>query len=417
MRVREKGMAKKVIWLVNEYNFPDYERSRQTNLCRLLDERGYDAYIISGSSLNKSTENRITDGRPLAFVQARQAKGYMIRTSSYSNVYQRVLVALQFQRRVWKLRDQLPKPDVIVSDFAGLFGNGFLKWKRKYGTKIIFDVLDLWPESFVDLGYLKRDGLPARILYGMEHKSYREADGMIFSMQGGRDYIIDRGWSMEVGGDVDTGDIGYLNNGVDLKAVDAQKDRYVLDDPDLDTDRFKVIYLGSISEANGLDVLVETARTLRDRGNDRVAILVYGYGNREERLKRMAADYGLTNIIFKGRLEHQYGLNVLSRGDLNIFTFRNSPLLKYGVSPNKLFMYFASGKPVLSMIRPNYDLVEEKRAGISVENSPETVADAIERFSGMDGKEYDMYCRNARATAVEYDYGNLVQVLIDRIEG
>ena len=29
-------MAKKVIWLVNEYNFPDYERSRQTNLCRLL---------------------------------------------------------------------------------------------------------------------------------------------------------------------------------------------------------------------------------------------------------------------------------------------------------------------------------------------------------------------------------------------
>ena len=61
-------MAKKVIWLVNEYNFPDYERSRQTNLCRLLDERGYDAYIISGSSMNKSVENKITDNRPFVFV-------------------------------------------------------------------------------------------------------------------------------------------------------------------------------------------------------------------------------------------------------------------------------------------------------------------------------------------------------------
>lgn len=176
-------MAKKVIWLVNEYNFPDYERSRQTNLCRLLDEKGYDAYIISGSSMNKSVANRISDNRKFVFVQAPEAKGYMIKTSSYSKTYERVMVALQFQHRLWKLRNQLPKPDVIVSDFAGLFGNGFLKWKKKYGTKVIFDILDLWPEGFVDLGYIKKNSVIAKMLYAMEHKSYREADGIIFSMQ------------------------------------------------------------------------------------------------------------------------------------------------------------------------------------------------------------------------------------------
>ena len=410
-------MAKKVIWLVNEYNFPDYERSRQTNLCRLLDEHDYDAYIISGSSMNKSVANRINDDRPFVFVQASEAKGYMIKTSNYDKTYERVLVALQFQHRIWKLRNQLPKPDVIVSDFAGLFGNGFLKWKKKYGTKVIYDILDMWPEGFVDLGYIKKNSIIAKMLYSMEHKSYREADGIIFSMQGGRDYIVDKGWSKEVGGDVDTSDIGYLNNGVNLAKVDAQKDEYVLADPDLDSDKFKVIYLGSISKTNGLDVLVETARVLQARGNERTIILVYGYGNQEEKLKKMVAVYGLKNIKFKGKLDYEYGLNVLSRGDLNIFTFRDSPLWKYGVSPNKLFMYFASGKPVLSMIRPNYDLVEEKKAGISVDNKPEVVADAIERFCGMEKGEYDAYCRNARATAEEYDYKNLVQVLIDKIEG
>lgn len=409
-------MTKKVIWLVNEYNFPDYERSRQTNLCRLLDERGYDAYIISGSSMNKSVENKINDNRKLVFVQTPEAKGYMVKTSNYSKTYERVLVAIQFQHRLWKLRDQLPKPDVIVSDFAGLFGNVFLKWKKKYGTKVIYDILDLWPEGFVDLGYIKKDSVIAKMLYGMEHKSYREADGIIFSMQGGRDYIIDKGWSMEVGGDVDTSDIGYLNNGVNLEKVDSQKNEYILDDPDLDSDQFKVIYLGSISVANGLNVLVETAKVLQERENDKVIILVYGYGNQEEKLKKMAADYGLKNIKFKGALDYRYGLNVLSRGDLNIFTFRDSPLWKYGVSPNKLFMYFASGKPVLSMIIPKYDLVEEKKAGISVENDPEIVADAIERFCRMEKEEYEEYCRNARATAEEYDYKNLVQVLIDKIE-
>lgn len=410
-------MAKKVIWIVNEYSFPDYERSRQTNLCRLLNEQGYDAYIISGSSLHKETKNRINDGRKYIFVQAPEAKGYMIKTSSYSKTYERVLVALQFQNRLWKLRKQLPKPDVIVSDFAGLFGNGFLKWKKKYGTKVIYDILDLWPEGFVDLGYIKKDSIIAKLLYNMEHRSYREADGIIFSMQGGRDYIVDKGWSKEVGGDVDTSDIGYLNNGVNLEQVDRQRTEFILDDPDLDTDKFKVLYLGSISATNGLDVLVETARVLQKRGNDKAAILVYGYGNQEAKLKKLAAEYGLKNIKFKGKLDYQYGANLLSRGDLNIFTFKDSPLWKYGVSPNKLFMYFASGKPVLSMIKPNYDLVEGKKAGISVENNPEIVADTIERFCEMGKDEYEEYCRNSRATAVEYDYKNLVQVLIDKIEG
>lgn len=281
---------------------------------------------------------------------------------------------------------------------------------------MIYDILDLWPEGFVDMGYLNKNSLITRLLYRMEHKSYREADGIIFSFQGGRDYIIDKGWSKEVGGDVDTSNIGYLNNGVDIDTVDRQKMEFVLNDPDLESERFKVVYLGSISAFNGLDVLVETAKVLEDRGINNIIILVYGYGNQEEKLKKMVQQYGLTNIKFKGQLDKRYAMSLLSQSDLNIFTFVNTPLLKYGVSPNKLFMYFASGKPVLSMIQPNYDLVEEKRAGISVENNPNIVADTIVRFSRMDYDEYNTYCENARKTAIEYDYSNLVNVLIQKIE-
>lgn len=410
-------VKKKIIWIVNEYNGPSDEWSRQTVLSQKLEEHGYEVYIIAGSSDNKGGKNTIEGQEAFRLVESNGAKFYVIKTSNYRRSYERILVAIQFQHKIWKLRNQLPTPDVIVSDFAGLFGNVFLKWKNKYGTKVIFDILDLWPEGFVEMGYIGRTSPIAKVLYSMEHKSYREADGIIFSMQGGRDYIIDKGWSKEVGGDVDTTDIGYLNNGVDLETVDKEKSEFILDDPDLDTDKFKVIYLGSISAMNGLDVLVETAKILQERNNDRVEFLIYGYGNQEEALKKMVSDYGLNNIKFKGRLDKRYGMNLLSRGNLNIFTFRDSPLWKYGISPNKLFMYFASGKPVLSMIKPAYDLVEEKKAGISVDNDPGMVADAIERFSGMDKTEYETYCRNSRATAEEYDYKNLVQVLIKKIEG
>ena len=74
-------------------------------------------------------------------------------------------------------------------------------------------------------------------------------------------------------------------------------------------------------------------------------------------------------------------------------------------------------RSVLSMIRPAYDLVEEKKAGISVDNDPDIVADAIIKLKELDKREYQEYCRNARRVAEEYDYKNLVQVLIDKIEG
>ncbi len=409
-------LNKKVVWIVNEYNGPTSIRTRQTVLSQHLEEAGYKVYLICGSSSNSGKKNLLSDKEKMRRVESDGAHYYVIRTSDYRRTYERVLVAIQFQWKIWRFRNQLPKPDVIVSDFAGLFGNVFIKWKKKYGTKLIFDVLDLWPEGFVDIGYLKNNSPIAKVLYNMEHQSYREADSLIFSMRGGRDYIIEKGWSKESGGDVDTSDIGYLNNGVDLETVDKQKKEFVLNDPDLDTDKFKVVYLGSISAMNGLDMLVETAKVLQDRGNKQVQIIVYGCGNQEEALKKMVADYGLTNIKFKGALDKRYGMSLLSRSDLNIFTFRDSKLWKYGISPNKLFMYFASGKPVLSMIRPAYDLVEEKKAGISVENNPETVASAIERFSLMTKDEYKFYCQNARLTAEEYDYKNLAKVLIEHIE-
>lgn len=407
---------KKVVWIVNEYNFPNAFKSRQTNLCRQLILRGYDAYIISGSVENKSGRNILLKKEKFRFVETDEAKGYLINTSSYRRNFERVLVALQFQRRLWNLRNELPMPDVIVSDFAGLFGNIFLKWKKKYGTKVIYDILDLWPEGFVDMGYLKKNSLITKVLYNMEHKSYREADGIIFSFQGGRDYIIDKGWSKEIGGDVDTSDIGYLNNGIDLESVYEQNDKWILDDPDLDSDKFKVVYLGSISAFNGLDVLVETARELHERKVQDVLFLIYGCGNQEEQLKNMAKDYNLKNIKFKGPVDKKYAMNLLSRSNLNLFTFINTPLLKYGISPNKLFMYFASGKPVLSMIKPKYDLVQEKKCGISVENDSKIVADAIMQFRRMDNEQYQMYCENARKTAIEYDYKNLVNCLIEKIE-
>ena len=404
---------KKTIWIVNEYNGPGTPRIRQIVLADLLSQKGYDVYIIVGSGNNhyQKWEDDIT------FLKFDNANFIVFKLFDYAGNLKRAISSKRFQASIWKNRNKLPKPDVIVSDFAGFFGNVFLKWKKKYGTKIIYDILDLWPEGFVDIGFIKKNSLLAKYLYKQEYKSYRHADGIIFSFEGGKDYIIDKKWDKASGGKVDVSDIGYLNNGIDLDAFNKDAKEMILDDQDLvDDNYFKAVYLGSMSLMNGLDIIVEAARLLKEQGHNSIKILMYGCGNKENDLKALASQYGLDNIVFKGELNKRYAPYVLTKSDLNLFTFQDLHIFKYGVSPNKLFMYFAGGKPVLSMIRPGYDLVERRECGLSVDHDPQVVADAIVRFSKMDKKEYDMYCQNSKQVAQEYDYKNLVNELIRFIE-
>lgn len=408
----------KLVWIINPYAVPITKRTRQIVLSERLSEAGYKVMIVCGSQSHGTQKHLLEENENFKSVKFDGASFLIVKTMTYSsNGIKRVLASILFQYSVWRLRKRFPVPDVIVSDFAGLFGNVFLKYKRKYGAKVIYDVLDLWPEDFIDVGYIRKGSALAGMLYTMEHKSYRDSDGIIFSFEGGKDYIIEKGWDKDSGGDVDINRIGYLNNGVDLETVDKNKIELICDDPDLETDMFKVAYLGAIRRANNLDIVVEAAKVLQDRKEDKIILLIYGDGDHKAILEKRIEQYGLTNIKFKGHLPVEYAPNVLSRCNINIFNFMNVPIARFGLSPNKLFMYFASGKPVLSTIRPKYDLVSGRNCGVVTENNPEAIADGIIRFSKMPEEEYEIYCRNCRAVAEEFDYRNLVKVLIDLIEG
>lgn len=412
---KETQARAKTIWIVNEYNPPLQKRSRQIVLAQRLSERGYEVYIIAGSKVHGADRNLLERNEKIKHVEYDGANFIIVNVPNYSHNYQRVLASQIFQNRVWRWRKMLPEPDVIVSDFAGLFGNVFLKWKQKYNIKVIYDILDLWPEDFVDVGFIKKNSIVAKILYSMEHKAYCEADGVIFSFEGGKDYIIEKGWDTAHGGDVDLEKVGYLNNGVDLETVDKQRETVILDDPDLDSDKFKVVYLGSIRKANDLDIIVEAAKELQERGEEKIVLLIYGDGDHRQALEDKVREYGLKNIVFKGRLSIEYAPNMLSRCDVCLFNFMNVPITRFGLSPNKLFMYFASGKPVLSTVRPKYDLVSGQNCGLVVDNNPIAVADGIVQYANMEQDEYEKYSQNCTRVAKEYDYRNLVNTLIDII--
>jgi glycosyltransferase involved in cell wall biosynthesis len=234
-------------------------------------------------------------------------------------------------------------------------------------------------------------------------------------MEGGKDYISEKGWDKARHWPVRLDKVTNINQGVDLETFDADRARPFHDDDLEEAGTFKVVYVGSIRHANNLSVILDAAELLHRKNEARVKILIYGDGDKRTELEESCRERGLTNVKFKGRISPADAPALLSRSDLNLFHFAPTSLMKYGLSPNKLFIYFASAKPILSTVRPQYDLVERYRAGISVDSTANSIADAIMTIADAEPEQYAMYCANARKAAVDYDYKKLAQKLIELI--
>ncbi len=402
---------KKKIWLVNQYAMPPkYEVRIQTlKRAQYLTELGYDVTIISGSYLHNTDINLINSKDKYVEKIYDGIKFIHIRTSAYKgNSLKRFYNLMQFTLRFYFQSKKFEKPDVIAQIATVPFGNLIYYIAKRFKAKYIVDVVDLWPESFVALGLISPKNPLLKLAYRAERWLYKKADELVFSMEGGKDYIIEKGWNTEVGGVIDLKKIHYINNGVDLKDFEDNKQRYKINDEDLENDNlFKVVYLGSIRLANDIKLLIDAAALLKDYDN--IRFLIYGDGDDRKFLEQYCRDNNISNVIFKQKwIELKYVPYVLSKSSLNILNYKPSPLLRFGGSQSKSFQYMASGKPICANINMNYCPIKKYKIGIAKEyNNAQEYADAILSFVKTDSDSYQKMCDNAKKAAQDYDYKKL----------
>lgn len=308
------------------------------------------------------------------------------------------------------------KPDVILaSSVHPLTLLAGIKIGKKFGIPCICEVRDLWPESIVAYGNLKKNSPLAKVLYSGEKWIYKKADKLVFTMAGGKDYIIEQQWDKSNGGPIDIGKVYSLNNGIDLNAFNYNKENYKFDDEDLDNPEiFKIVYAGSIRHVNKVEALVDVAKKLSDK---KIKILIWGSGDQVKTIQKRISEEQLTNIILKGKVSKKYIPSILSKSNLNIILGDSNEIFRFGLSPNKLFEYFAAGKPILQTFNANHSLVKKYKAGIELaDNNPKAISDSIEYFLKLPQEEYTKYCENALSTSIEYSCEKLTNKLVKIIE-
>lgn len=402
----------KTIWLINHAAMPpQYEMRVQTlKRAQYLSESGFKVFIISGSFLHNTDINLICGKTPYSFVEYEGRYSFIhIRTNRYKkNGVLRILNLLMFYLKLWWYASKFERPHYLSHIAAIPFSNISYFIAKKLKAKLIVDVVDLWPESFVAYGLIGKNNFILRPLYWAEYWLYIKADILIFSMEGGKDYILEKGWAKIQGGKIDLDKVVYINNGVDLQDFDYCKLNYVIPDEDLENETlFRVIYVGSIRLANDLKQLVDAAKLLK--GNNSIKFLIYGDGDDRDFLEQYCTSNNLSNVIFKQRwLELKYIPYILTKSSLNILNYKNSEILRFGGSQSKSFQYMASGKPICSNVKMGYCPITRYNLGIANEfKNVEDYAKAILSFYNMDEEEYNKISDNARKASHFYDYKKL----------
>jgi len=398
----------KTIWILNHY--ASTSGGRHYKFAENLIKRGYSVKIFRASTIHNTNKNVITDSKKYLYEVHNNIPFISIRARDYiGNGKERIKNMIDYTLGLMSVSKKFDseKPDVIyASSVHPLTWLAGYRLAKRHNAKFVAETRDLWPETLVAMGRVSKNSIPAKILYKIEKFIYKEAAKLIFTFPGGKDYVESIG--------LDTSKVRYINNGVDIEEFNKNKSVNIYEDEDLDNNSiFKILYTGSMGMANSLNYLIQAAEIIQDKGYKDIQLILFGDGYQKKELEEYVANNNIANVTFKGKVEKKYVPSILSKSDLNVFTGKHTYLYKYGLSLNKMFEYFASGKPTLSNIKCGYDMLEKYKCGITVNGgSAEALAEGILKFYNMTKEEYNIYCNNALKAAQHFDF----KVLTNKLE-
>ena len=396
----------KVVWILNHYAvLPDEPGgSRHLNLARGLLAQNWQPVIFAASFGHWKRNQRLPGLSLYKDVELDAFKFRFFKTPGYRgngvgrllNMLCYFLVALlpASTRRI-------PSPDIIIGSsvhpLAALAGALLAK---RHGVPFIFEIRDLWPETLVHMGRVKKNGLFTRFLYALEARLLRMADKVLVLLPHADRYLVQKGVPAEK--------ISWLPNGVKLTEPRAHQAH---------SNDTVIMYLGAHGNANDLGTLLRAIRYLQQQLDCLEATFRFiGDGPAREAAIQMASDYQLKNVSFEEAIPGEEVGTKLSEADACFFAVADIPeLYQYGISLNKIFDYMAASRPMIAALSSANNPVAEADAGLTVAaGEDEKLGKALHQFISMTPAERQKMGNNGRKYVEQrHDYAVLSGKLAD----
>lgn len=354
---------------------PDTGRGgRHYELGKYLSEKGYCVTILASSYIRgrkiykynvEIKDTRINENFRFISFKTKPV---------YTNIVGRFLNYIDYKNKAGKFDDFKEKPDIIIaSSVHPLAWIAGYKLSKKYNSKFIVEVRDLWPLSM----YEDFTGIIRKLVFtyfeSLEREYYKLADAIVTTAPYAYEYIEERYG-------IDRDKVFYIPHGIDIDNFDADAN---LSEEILDTELkttldsyFCVTYTGAFSKSEGLHTFIESAKHLKRKKDIRLVLV--GSGNERKIIDDIIKKEDLDNVVIIERQPKNTMALTLKKSKILICGLMDRKAFKYGISKNKFYDYMAAKKPIIFASNVRGSLISKADAGITIKpGDPENLANTI----------------------------------------
>ncbi|MDH5716664.1 MAG: glycosyltransferase family 4 protein [Spirochaetia bacterium] len=333
-----------------------------------------------------------------------------IRTNKYSgnsifriiNMLSFTLKGIFYNRKIKKKYDKV----IFTYPFEVFFANLLAKRNK---AEFIFEIHDLWPLSFIELGGMSKYNPFVFLMQLCENFAYKKADKISTVLPNIREHVLSHGYSK-------LKKIYYIPNGINIKEW-HKKVPIVSNDIQIKIDQLKkekykiILYAGTHGNANSLNTFIESASMMK---NEKIFFLLIGSGPQKQKLMKEASNKNIKNIVFFNSIPKESLIPVLKQSDILYIGFKNISLYKHGIAANKIFDYMMAEKPIICAVNSSNDIISVAKSGLTIEpENAKILKDAIRKLINKKSDERKKIGLNGKKfVRKNHDYKILAQIYI-----
>jgi len=311
------------------------------DLAQELLQLGHEPIIITPSEdLHKACISETIDGIQVFRLST-------LKTINVGNIKRginEILLPFIILYRIRKSNFPIKELNAIVWYSPTIFFGPVVKFLKSSSNCPSYLILrDIFPEWTLDLGILKKG--PIYYLFKLVAKyQYSVAD--IIGVQTSSNLKYLENWVKKPNRKLEV-----LNNWLSL--AHSQKTSISLTGTCLNGRKI-FIYIGNMGIAQGMDILIDLAESMKNRRD--VGFLFVGRGTEVENLQTSVADKKLDNILFYNEIDSKEIPSLLDMCHIGLIAL--DPRHKSHNIPGKFLTYMQAGLPVLARINGGTDLVD-----------------------------------------------------------
>ena len=360
------------VLILNQTFHPDVAATAQLmwDLALHLDSRGHRVSAVTSRNVYGSTEQ---------LGQSYEHHGnihiHRVRQTSFGKKHLpgRMADFLSFYASAFHTLQNVGRPDVILALTSPPMIASLGMIQRQFATsptgrriKLVYHVMDLYPDAAVAMNVLKPRSFPQRIMSRLTRRTLESSDAIIALGRDMKQRLIneyrlhrhpDRIHVVQPWADGDA-----------LRPLPKEENPLAKELGLQHT--FNIVYSGNLGMAHDLDTLVQSMEQMR---SDNVRFLFIGGGSRFDQLKDHALKSNWPHVIFLPYQDRERLIHSLNLADVHLVS--QLPAFTGIVVPSKLFGIMAVGKPVVMVGPPDCEcslVVQETGCGYVIPNGMPT---------------------------------------------